>query len=208
MSRLKERHAEVSLQSICELFGYTRQAYYKSLKRNHECVMEDHLILLHVDSIRQLMPRLGTRKLHYMLQARGIGVSRDRLFDILRENRMLVKRRKKHTVTTHSKHRMKKYPNLIRGFNFQKPDQLWGSDITYIAIEGSFAYLSLITDAYSRKILGYCLWRDLASEGSITALKMALSGNQKNRCGLIHHSDRGVQYCCKEYVGLLKTNNI
>jgi transposase InsO family protein len=143
-----------------------------------------------------------------MLQARGIGVSRDRLFDILRDNRMLVKRRKKYTVTTNSKHWMKKYPNLIRGFNFQNPNQLWVSDITYITIEDSFAYLSLITDAYSRKILGYCLWRDLASDGSITALKMALSGNQKNRFGLIHHSDRGVQYCCKEYVGLLKTNNI
>jgi len=103
---------------------------------------------------------------------------------------------------------MKKYPNLIRGFNFQNPNQLWVSDITYITIEGSFAYLSIITDAYSRKIMGHCLSRDLASEGSITALKIALSENQTNRYDLIHHSDRGIQYCCKEYVKLLKENNI
>lgn len=206
--RLKERYAEESLQTICELFGYTRQAYYKSLRRNDEGVVNDHTILLHVDRIRRLMPRLGTRKLHYMLQEYGIRVSRDRLFDILRENRMLVKRRKKYNVTTNSKHWMKKYPNLIRGFNFQKPNQLWVSDITYIAIENSFAYLSIITDACSRKIMGHCLSQDLASDGSITALKIALSGNQTNRYGLIHHSDRGIQYCCKEYVKLLKENNI
>jgi transposase InsO family protein len=154
------------------------------------------------------MPRLGTRKLHYMLQEYDIRVSRDRLFDILRENRMLVKRRKRYNVTTNSKHWMKKYPNLIRGFNFQNPNQLWVSDITYITIEGSFAYLSIITDAYSRKIMGHCLSQNLASEGSITALKIALSENQTNRYDLIHHSDRGIQYCCKEYVKLLKENNI
>jgi transposase InsO family protein len=143
-----------------------------------------------------------------MLQERGIRVSRDRLFDILRENQMLVKRRKKYTVTTHSRHWMKKYPNLIRGFNFQKPNQLWVSDITYIPVEGYHAYLSLITDAFSRKILGYCLSPSLASEDSMKALEMALSDNNANLHGLIHHSDRGVQYCCKEYVELLKTNNI
>jgi transposase InsO family protein len=190
------------------LFGYTRQAYYKSLKHTHECVVEDQLILLHAGEIRKMMPRLGTRKLHYMLQEKGIIVSRDRLFDILRENQMLVKRRKKYTVTTNSRHWMKKYPNLIRGFNFQKPNQLWVSDITYIPVKDSHAYLSLITDACSRKIMGYCLWHDLASEGSITALKMALSEEHNNRSGLIHHSDRGTQYCCKEYVELLKTSNI
>ena len=147
MSRLKEGHADISLQSICELFGYTGQAYYKSLRRNDEGVVDDHRILLHVCEIRKMMPRLGTRKLHYMLQEQGVRVSRDRLFDLLRENRMLVNRRKKYTVTTHSKHWMKEYPNLIRGFNFIKPNQLWVSDITYIPIEDSHAYLSLIIPA-------------------------------------------------------------
>jgi transposase InsO family protein len=141
------------LQRLCELFGYSRQAYYKSLKRNDEGILDDCRILLHAGEIRKLMPRLGTRKLHYMLQERDIRVSRDRLFDILRENRLLVKRRKKYTVTTNSKHWMKKHPNLIRGFHFVKPNQLWVSDITYIPIAHSYAYLSLITDAFSRKWL-------------------------------------------------------
>jgi transposase InsO family protein len=196
------------LQSICGLFGYTRQAYYKSLKRNEEGVVDDHRILLHVGKIRKMMPRLGTRKLHYMLQEQGISVSRDRLFDILREHSMPVRRRKKYTVTTNSKHWMKKYPNLIRGFKFDKPNQLWVSDITYIQIEDTYAYLSLITDACSRKITGYYLSRNPGSEGPLTALELALSDNTASLQGLIHHSDRGVQYCCKEYVELLKSNNI
>ena len=154
------------------------------------------------------MPRLGTRKLHHMLQARAIRVSRDRLFDILRENNLLVKRRRKYNVTTNSKHWMKKYPNLIRGFKFDKPNHLWVSDITYIPIGDSHAYLSLITDAFSRKIWGYCLSQSLASEGSLKALELALSDANANLRGLIHHSDRGIQYCCKEYVELLKTNHI
>jgi transposase InsO family protein len=170
--------------------------------------MDDHRILLHVGEIRKMMPRLGTRKLHYMLQEQGISVSRDRLFDLLREYRMLVRRRKKYTVTTNSRHWMKKYPNLIRGFKFDKPNQLWVSDITYIPIKDTYAYLSLITDAFSRKITGYCLSRTLESEGSLTALKLALSDNTASLQGLIHHSDRGVQYCCKDYVELLKINKI
>lgn len=154
------------------------------------------------------MPRLGTRKLHYLLQERGVHVSRDRLFDLLRERGLLVRRRRRNYVTTNSKHWMRKYPNLIRGFRFERPNQLWVSDITYIPIADSYAYLSLITDACSRKILGHCLRKDLTSEGPLTALRKALSDNPANRDGLIHHSDRGIQYCSKEYVGLLKANNI
>jgi len=196
------------MQTICGLFGYTRQAYYKSLRSNNDGVIDNCRTLIHVENIRRLMPRWGTRKLYHILHEQGIGISLDRLFDLLRENKMLVKRRKKYTVTTNSKHWMKKYPNLIRGFNFIKPNQLWVIDITYIAIEDSYAYLSLVTDAYSRKILGHCLSRDLASNGSINALKMALNGVAGDISSLIHHSDRGVQYCCKEYVELLKMNNI
>lgn len=154
------------------------------------------------------MPRIGTRKLNYMLQERGIKVSRDRLFDLLREKQMLVRRRKKCSITTNSKYWMKKYPNLVRGFNFHKPNLLWVSDITYIPIEGSYAYLSLVTDACSRKILGHYLSRNLAAEGTVEALKMAISSSGEDLSGLIHHSDRGIQYCCKEYVKLLKNNNI
>lgn len=198
----------MSLHTICGLFGYTRQAYYKSLKRNDDGTRDDCRILIHVDDIRLSMPRVGTRKLHYMLQERGIRVSRDQLFDLLREKGQLVRRRKKNHVTTNSKHWMKKYPNLIRGFAFPKPNQLWVSDITYIPIEGSYSYLSLVTDACSRKIVGHCLCRDLTAEGPLTALRIALTGLSDNHKGLIHHSDRGIQYCCKDYVSLLNANRI
>ncbi len=154
------------------------------------------------------MPRLGTSKLHFLLRERGVDISRDQLFGLLREKGLLIRLRKKHTVTTNSKHWMRKYPNLIRGFSFPKPNQLWVSDITYIPIEGSYGYLSLVTDACSRKIVGHCLCHDLTAEGPLTALRGALSALPEGLSGLIHHSDRGIQYCCKEYVALLKTNNI
>ena len=143
-----------------------------------------------------------------MLRERGVEVSRDRLFELLRENKMLVRRRKKYSVTTNSKHWMKKYPNLIRGFHFTAINQLWVSDITYIPIEGSYAYLSLVTDAYSRKIMGHYLSRNLATEGTLNALNKALDSSDDQLSGLIHHSDRGTQYCCKEYVETLKSRQI
>ena len=118
------------------------------------------------------MPRLGCKKIHYLLKENGIDIGRDSLFDILRNNRMLIKRKKKYAVTTNSKHWMKKYPNLIRGFNFSAPNQLWVSDITYIPINNSFVYLSLITDVYSHLIVGYRLSLTLERNGTVGALKM------------------------------------
>lgn len=155
------------------------------------------------------MPRLGCKKIHYLLKEKGIDLGRDILYDILRNNRMLIKRKKKYAVTTNSKHWMKKYPNLIRGFNFSGPNQLWVSDITYIPINNSFVYLSLITDVYSHLIVGYRLSLTLERDGAVGALKMALEHIPgEDRIGLIHHSDRGVQYCSHEYVRLLKENSI
>ncbi len=198
----------MSLHTICVLFGYTRQAYYKSLRRNDAGIVDDCRILIHVDDIRASMPRLGTRKLQHLLRERGVEISRDRLFNLLRERRLLICRRKKPTITTDSKHWMRKYPNLIRGFSFQTPNQLWVSDITYVPIEDSYGYLSLVTDACSRKIVGHCLCRDLTADGPLAALRIALAGLPNDHRGLIHHSDRGTQYCCKDYVSLLKTNRI
>lgn len=196
------------MQTICELFGYTRQAYYKSLRSNAKGIVDDCSIIIHVKQIREPMPRIGTKKLQFILREGGVIVSRDHLFGLLRENGMLVRRRKKYTVTTNSKHWMRKYPNLIRGFHFTAINQLWVSDITYIPIDGSYAYLSLVTDAYSRKILGYGLSQSLAADGTVNALKMALPQDSTELMGLIHHSDRGILYCCKEYVELLKTNAV
>jgi putative transposase len=161
---------------------------------------------------RKQQKRIGTRKLKGemkdFLVAHDFKIGRDAMFNLLAQNGLLVTRRKrKGPVTTLSKHRFKKYPNIIRDFIPTAPNQLWVSDITYIHLAGSFAYLSLITDAYSRKIVGFYLSRDLSAKGSLRALKMALKNNT-NRTALIHHSDRGVQYCCDAYVNLLQNNKI
>ena len=144
-----------------------------------------------------------------MLQQDGFPVSRDRLFTLLSENNLLVKRRKKYSVTTCSRHWMRKYPNLIRGFDLERPHRLWIGDITYISLKGGFAYLALITDAYSKRIVGYDLNTTLERDGALRALRMAIDQTpQQKRQGLIHHSDRGCQYCSKEYVKLLTDNGI
>ncbi len=135
-------------------------------------------------------------------------IGRDAMFDLLSEHGMLVSKRKRRgCVTTLSKHRFKKYPNIIRDFIPIGPNQLWVSDITYIQLPNSFAYLSLITDAYSRKIVGFYLSKDLSAKGPLKALKMALKANPTIK-GLVHHSDRGVQYCCDAYVKILNHNKI
>lgn len=147
------------------MFGYTRQAYYKSLRNNDKSIVDDCSIIIHVKQIRVLVPRIGTKKLQFILRKHGVIVSRDHLFGLLRENGMLVRRRKKYTVTTNSKHWMRKYRNLIRGFHFTAINQLWVSDMTYIPIDGSYAYLSLVTDAYSHKIweaVYHRAWRRMA----------------------------------------------
>ena len=209
VQRLKERHTAMSLSFLCGLFGYTRQAYYKHLRRNREGSLSDTLLLERVGYYRKLMPRLGGRKLWHLLQQDGFPVSRDRLFTLLSENNLLVKSRKKYSVTTCSRHWMRKYPNLIRGFDLERPHRLWVGDITYISLKEGFAYLALITDAYSKRIVGYDLNTTLERDGALRALRMAIDQTpQQKRQGLIHHSDRGCQYCSKEYVKLLTDNGI
>jgi len=161
---------------------------------------------------RRLQKRLGTRKLlgemQSFLAAHCFKIGRDTLFDLLAERGLLVRKRKRRGyITTLSKHRFHKYPNIIRDFIPIAPNQLWVSDITYICLANRFAYLSLITDAYSRKIIGFYLSKDLSAQGSLRALKMAMVNNL-NRSGLIHHSDRGVQYCCDAYVNLLQDETV
>ena len=197
------------MQTICGLFGYTRQAYYQGIRERKRKLFEDELILCLVRYHRDLMPRIGTRKLKEMINRMQVPVSRDYLFALLRDNRMLVRKQRKYTVTTNSKHWMLNYPNLIRDLVFDRPNRLWVSDITYIPITDGFSYLSLVTDAVSHKIVGYCLSGNLEAGSPITALKMALESMPRElRQGLIHHSDRGTQYCCKDYVDILRDNHI
>jgi transposase InsO family protein len=140
-----------------------------------------------------------------------IKMGRDGLFNLLSANGMLVRKRKRRIHTTQSHHWLRKYPNLIRDFVPTSPNQLWVSDITYWKINGRPVYISFVTDAFSRKVVGYHVAQTLETVETIEALKMALSGfleKPESHFKLIHHSDRGVQYCCRDYVKLLQDYHI
>ena len=165
--------------------------------------------------MRKNHKRMGARKLYEKLrpfmQEHQIKMGRDALFDLLSSNHLLVRKRKRRVQTTQSFHWLRKYPNLIREFTPTGPNQLWVSDITYWKIQVGHVYISFITDAFSHKIVGFHLAETLEAVESVQALKMALSGLFMEPGGhfqLIHHSDRGVQYCSYEYVKLLQDNNI
>jgi putative transposase len=195
------------VEAVCCFFGHTRQAYYQRQHRTFREFIQEQLIIDEVHLIRTKQPKVGCRKLILDLQASGFKLGRDRLFDILRRNHMLVRRRKRGPMTTYSKHWLRKYTNLIKGVTLTGPNQLFVSDITYLRVKGGFCYLSLVTDAWSRKIVGWDVSPSLCVKGSIRALKMALRGVPHSE-GLIHHSDRGIQYCCQEYVKILKDHHI
>lgn len=174
--------------------------------------ISEELILKQVAEIRTLHPVIGGRKLYYLLQPflteHQIKIGRDALFDLLSAHKLLVRKRRRKVNTTFSHHWLRKYPNLIKEWRASKANELWVSDITYIPVKGGFQYLSLITDAYSHKIMGYSLANNLESINTTNALKMALSNLTEPSHSLIHHSDRGIQYCSSEYVSLLNQHNI
>ena len=155
-------------------------------------------------------PRCGGRKLLIMLQPffelRNIYIGRDQFFDLLAKNNLLVRRTKRSVHTTNSKHHFRRYPNLAKDFTPLKAHELWVSDITYIPLKERFAYLFLITDAYSRKIVGHYVSDDMKVSSAVVALKKALAQKPIETI-VIHHSDRGIQYCSHEYVALLQQHN-
>jgi len=161
--------------------------------------------------IRSRMPRLGTRKVYFLIKAqledKGIKLGRDVLFNFLRAEGLLIKPKRSYIKTTNSKHWMKKYPNASLDLLVLKPEQLWVSDITYIRTVEGHNYLSLVTDVYSKKIMGYALEESLSTAGPLKALQMAIK-NRRYDHELMHHSDRGLQYCSAEYVQTLVKNNI
>ena len=172
--------------------------------------MED-LILTLVRKIRENQKRIGGRKLLELIVPelpKEEQIGRDAFFDLLRNNGMLVRSRRLRAYTTNSFHHYHKFPNLIKEFVPDKANQLWVSDITYIKTEAGFVYLYLITDAYSRKIVGWSLSNTLEAQNAVDALHMALSQLPANAKGLIHHSDRGIQYCCIKYVNCLQEHKI
>jgi len=212
---MKDGHKYISLTALCKWFGISRQAYYQHEWNLSKEVFQYGLLLEEIREIRKRHHRMGVRKLHELLhlfmQEHSIKMGRDALFDLLSVHRLLVRNRKRHVKTTHSHHWLKKYPNLIIDFIPTNPNQLWVSDITYWKTGKHCYYISLITDAYSRKIVGYHLSESLHSCETIKALEMALrelSGSFQSHFQLTHHSDRGVQYCSSSYVNLLKKKQI
>ncbi len=210
---MKQDYSYISMEVLCRLFGKTRHAYYDHQWRRQDETIKDDIILQLVHKIRNTaLPRLGTRKLLILLkpelETHQIKVGRDYLFNLLQEHKLLIRRRKRKVFTTDSRHWMRKYANLTKDLMITRPEQLWVSDITYIRMGNQWGYLSLITDAYSHKIMGIGFRNDLLALGCLEALQMAYDNRSYGQLPLIHHSDRGCQYCCKEYVDLLNAQHI
>ena len=201
----------MSLSRCCRLFGISRQAIYQAEHRYRKREKDLAPVKGMVQRIRMDMPRVGTRKLLYLikdeLEGKEIKMGRDALFSYLRKENMLIRPKKNYTCTTNSKHWMRKHPNLMKDMEIHRPEQVLVSDITYIKSRARTHYLSLVTDAYSRRIMGYHLSDDMSAENVAKAMTMAIAQRQ-NDLALIHHSDRGLQYCSSHYQKILRENRI
>lgn len=181
----------------------SRQNYYKQRQQRQERTVDESLVLTLVRQERHVQPRLGVRKLHHLLldqfSGAGVAIGRDRLFNLLRRHQLLISRRRRYARTTNSRHGLPVYPNRLREAVLSGPHQAWVSDITYIRTREGFMFLSLVMDAFSRKIVGYDCHDRLESEGALRALSMAM-GQLPPGASPIHHSDRGCQYCSGRYI--------
>ncbi|WP_409011797.1 IS3 family transposase [Aeromonas salmonicida] len=206
---LSQRQVErLTIVRACRFLGISRQAYYKRNRVADVRHAQGLQVVRFVRQVRLRQPRVGTRKLHYLLQGQDdvwLKVGRDRLFQILAEHRLLVPPRRAYHKTTHSFHRFYRHPNLLKAGPEQvtpvAPEQVWVADITYLPARSGPLYLSLVTDAYSRKIVGHHVHEGMHAESVAMAFKKALKQRRGGE-GLIHHSDRGVQYCSGLYQSL------
>jgi putative transposase len=196
-----------SIKDACQYFEKTSQGYYYCINSQKEKELFRMEVISHVHNIRKDMPRLGGRKLHYKLNSEGIKIGRDRLFRILREENLLIKRKRKYTMTTDSEHHYKVYDNLIKDKEITGAEEVFVSDITYLHTEEGFYYLSIVGDAYTKKILGKYVSDDLKAISTLKAFIEALHNKRYKKPG-IHHSDRGVQYCSKSYTDAIKLSNM
>lgn len=192
------------------MFGYSRQVYYRSKHRQAKKRARAEEVVELIKQVRLRMPRLGCRKLYHVLQSdlRALGVGRDQLFKILRANHLLIKPKRSYHVTTQSHHRFRKHGDKAKSVNLNRPEQLWVSDITYIGNRKDPVYLALITDAYSKKIMGYNVSDNLKSVNCKNALQGAIKQRIYPKENLIHHSDRGFQYCSDMYQKVIRDNKI
>ncbi|WP_317046590.1 IS3 family transposase [Adhaeribacter arboris] len=202
----------MGLGKLCGLFGKSRQAYYEQLWQQDKKQVNQMALVQQVVKIREQLPGVGTGKLHHLLTnflaEYHIKLGRDKLYVLLREHHLLRTKRRNRAKTTNSQHPFYKYVNLVKELPVSRPNQVWVSDITYIRTGRDFSYLSLITDTYSHKIMGWALDTTLQTKGPLAALQKAVKSLPKGKESLIHHSDRGIQYCSKEYIQLLCSRGI
>ena len=199
---------------MCGVFGHSKQAYYKQLQQHANTSVKEEVIVGPKKKKREIWKRGSGRNLHQCMQkefkTHDIKMGRDKFFDVLRNNNLLITSKRSRTKTTCSYHHFNSYKNLIEGYTPLRSNQFWVADITYLWLkpQDKFCYLSIITDLYSRKIVGHCVHESLSVKGCIDALKQAISNRKDKSKSLIHHSDRGVQYCCHAYVTLLQKQQI
>jgi len=191
----------------------SRSAFYKRGTRKRTRHVKNAVVLKLVDSVREDQPRVGTRKLYRELESSfkeaGIPVGRDKLFDVLRDAHKLVEPKKSYTRTTYANHSYAVAPNRIKEIEVTRPGEVMVSDITYLRLERrEFAYLFLVSDLFSRKILGYHVTRDLSHYSACIAFEKAVSELKGLAAGAVHHSDRGCQYCCHEYLERLREHGV
>jgi transposase InsO family protein len=179
-------------------------------EQQRKAVQKEVLALVHKQ--RKVLSRLGGKKLYHQirlsLQHSQIKFGRDQLFKLLGQENLLIKPKRTYTQTTMSKHWLRKYPNIIKDLVVDRPEQVWVSDITYIKSDEGNCYLNLVTDQYSRKIMGYAIAANMDTNSMIKAYEMALKNRKAKNQSLIHHSDRGLQYCSQEYVKLSEQNGV
>lgn len=194
----------------CTLFGVDRQVYYRKITRRKTRQSSASKVVSLVLEIRQTMPRIGAKKLYFLLnnELKGLKIGRDKFINILRANHLLIIPKRSYHITTNSHHRFRKHQNQILELQIQRPEQVWVSDITYIGKRENPCYLSLVTDAYSKKIVGFNVADNMNTESSMVALKNAVKNRKYTNLSLIHHSDRGLQYCANDYQKILNKSNI
>ncbi|RZL98550.1 MAG: IS3 family transposase, partial [Pedobacter sp.] len=192
--------------------GYSRQYVYKRVAVVLKERAENELVKNLVSQERSQLPRIGTRKLYYLIKVglleQGLKFGRDKLFRLMKDNELQVKPRRRYTQTTMSRHWLRKWPNIIKGVMVCQPDQVWVSDITYIKTEEGNCYLNMITDVFSRRIVGFAIDDNMETKNMIKALEMAIKQRTNYEISTIHHSDRGVQYCSREYGEMSRKNGI
>lgn len=185
----------------CHLFGINRQVYYRRIRRKALKQSKAEQVVKLVNDQRLIMPRIGGKKLYFILGSdlQSLKIGRDKFFNILKANHLLIEPKRSYHITTNSHHRFRKHNNLILDLEINRPEQVWVSDITYIGKREKPCYLSLVTDAYSKKIVGHYVADNMNTQSSVEALKMAIRTRIKKKLPLIHHSDRGLQYCADDY---------